>query len=152
MNRRHVMSAVLLVGAVLATSVAVWAATQTEIGWDVIGGGGGESISDGITVEDTLGQHVVGVSQGGGIRLEAGFWPGADVSEPGPSPTGDRPTATATRTVDPVASATPTATRTESATTPTATPTDGPGPTVTATPTTGPQDHKLVLPVIVKDR
>ena len=145
------MSAVLLVGVVLVTTVAVWAATQTGIDSDLISAGGGVSTSDAIVVRDSLGQPVVGVSEAGAVRLEAGFWPGAPLTEPEPSPTGTRPTATATRTGVPGTSATPTSTRTQAAVTPTPTPTGGPGPTPTVTPTTGPAKHKLALPVILKD-
>jgi len=43
----------------------------------VIGGGGGTSSGAGVTLDASLGEPIVGISSGGSIVLEAGFWTGA---------------------------------------------------------------------------
>ncbi len=45
------------------------------VDWWVISGGGAPSSGGNVTLNDTLGQPVVGDSSGGSITLHAGYWP-----------------------------------------------------------------------------
>ena len=48
-----------------------------EIDRWVIAGGGGGSNGGVVTLDASLGEPIVGISSGGSIALEAGFWTGA---------------------------------------------------------------------------
>jgi hypothetical protein len=48
-----------------------------NINWWGIGGGGGPISGGGYAINSTIGQPVVGASEGGNYRIEAGFWEGA---------------------------------------------------------------------------
>ena len=45
------------------------------VDWWVISGGGAPSSGTGVTLNDTLGQPIVGSSSGGSVTLHAGYWP-----------------------------------------------------------------------------
>jgi len=160
------IAALALVGGVIALGAAVGlAAGQAGIGWDVLSGGGGSGAGGRVAIADSIGQPVVGGSDGGDVHLEAGFWAGVGSGDLGPTPTGTRPTATATATrtatFTPGPSPTGTATTTRTATftpgpsptgtataTRTATFTPGPSPTPTVTRTPG--GRTLSLPLVLK--
>jgi hypothetical protein len=70
-----VLLAALLLTLVL-TSLDL-ASGSYSINWYVIGGGGGPISGGGYTINSTIGQPVVGASEGGNYRMETGFWGGA---------------------------------------------------------------------------
>jgi hypothetical protein len=82
MNRRTIIlpSTTLRAGLVAALAVALLAVSVAlaqgtpAIGWWVISGGGSPSSGGAITLNDTLGQPVVGSSSGGNVSLGAGYW------------------------------------------------------------------------------
>jgi uncharacterized repeat protein (TIGR01451 family) len=63
-------------GLALVFAVAVAANGTPAIDWWVFGAGGAPSSNGGVTLEDTLGQIVIGPSSAGDTSLEAGFWGG----------------------------------------------------------------------------
>ena len=70
-------SAVVLGMAILCGLVLVRAAVAesiTTIDWWVVSGGGGESSGSSVTLNDTMGQPVIGPSSNGNISLHAGYW------------------------------------------------------------------------------
>ena len=62
----------LLTGVVVANGLPA-------IDWDVIGGGGGHAEAGIYTLDNTIGQAVVGTASGGGSELCSGFWCGTAV-------------------------------------------------------------------------
>ena len=76
MRHKHkLLLAVLFACALgLALAVAVWANATPAIEWWVFGSGGVPSSSAAVSMEDTLGQPVIGPSSGGDVALQAGFW------------------------------------------------------------------------------
>ena len=75
-HRRTVIIAVALLSCVLIAA-GVLANGTPSIDWWVMGSGGGETSAGDVTLDATLGQPVVGISRGGSISLEAGYWTGA---------------------------------------------------------------------------
>ncbi len=51
-----------------------------QIKQSVIAGGGGKSAAETRQVEGTIGQSLVGTSNGGAFKVEGGFWPGGPVA------------------------------------------------------------------------
>lgn len=103
-----------------------------ELGWYVVGFGGGESAGGNYAVSSTVGQANADELAGGVYTLGSGFWGGGQrVVAP------VTPTATVTVTATPTA--TPTAGTSGATATPTATATQvgEPSPTATTTPTRG---------------
>ncbi len=45
-----------------------------EVNWWVFAGGGAPSTGDTVTLNDTLGQPVIGLAQGDTVALQAGYW------------------------------------------------------------------------------
>ena len=66
----------LTMGVLLAlmSAVIVFAVVDTSVDWWVLSGGGAPSSADGITMNGTLGQPVVGQSSSGDVSLGAGYW------------------------------------------------------------------------------
>ena len=65
----------LAVGTVLAFSTA-------SVDWWVFSSGGGPSSGGNISMNDTIGQPVIGPSIGGDVSLQAGYWvSGSEVEE-----------------------------------------------------------------------
>jgi uncharacterized repeat protein (TIGR01451 family) len=62
------LSSATLLGATLARGAV------PEIGWWVLGSGGAPSSGGDVTMNDTLGQPVIGPSSGGDVSLHAGYW------------------------------------------------------------------------------
>jgi hypothetical protein len=58
---------------VLMSATAVLAIDGTFVDWWVMAGGGAPLSADGITMNGTLGQPVVGLSSGGNVSLSAGY-------------------------------------------------------------------------------
>jgi len=85
MNKRHtsVLATAFLCG-LLAASIALAQGTPTINRW-VISGGGTPSSGGNVTLNDTLGQPVIGPSSSGNVWLGAGYW-GAGAMEEGPPP------------------------------------------------------------------
>ncbi|MBM4461677.1 MAG: hypothetical protein FJ011_28625 [Chloroflexi bacterium] len=54
---------------------AVSAQGGPAVDWWVISGGGAPASGAGVTLNDTLGQPVIGPSAGGSVALHAGYWP-----------------------------------------------------------------------------
>ena len=173
---RFVLLGILAV-ALLVGGGLVLAVTGPEIGWDLIGSGGGPMGSGVVELRDAMGQPIIGPSEDGGVAIGAGFAYGAMDAAPQGTPTptqtiqpGVTHTPTSTSTIPPGATQTPTptsttppgATATPTATTrpgTTITPTETMPPGTTATPTTGPGPtgtptstpaHDIHLPVIFK--
>ncbi|NOX63100.1 MAG: hypothetical protein GXP42_14335 [Chloroflexi bacterium] len=102
------------------TAMLVYA-VSTTIDWDVVTSGGGRVSAGDITINDAIGQPVVGLAQNGDVEICSGFGCGGEIATDTPTPT---PTTTLTATPTP----TPTSTST-----PTPTPTFTPTPTATPT-------------------
>ena len=62
-----ILCGLFLVGGALADSI-------TTIDWWVVSGGGGESSGSTVTLNDTLGQPIIGTSSNGNISLQASYW------------------------------------------------------------------------------
>jgi hypothetical protein len=76
---RKIKSLVLpaaLLATFLLTSL-VLASGSYSINWWVVGGGGGPISGGDYAINSTIGQPVVGASEGGNYKIEAGFWGGA---------------------------------------------------------------------------
>lgn len=82
-----ILCTLLLVGPVLSStegpvlSPAEGTAGTVTIDWWVVGGGGGPAGGTGITVNSTLGQPIIGLSNGNSISLGAGYWYGVGAVE-----------------------------------------------------------------------
>lgn len=77
MDRRKLFAPlVFLWVALLLGSILALAQSPTEIDWAVVAGGGGASNTGELTVDDTLGQPVIGFAQAGETSLGAGYWYG----------------------------------------------------------------------------
>ena len=63
----------LLMGGILVTAET----GLPSIDWWVLGGGGEPASGGNITINDTIGQPIVGPSSGGDVGLQAGYWAGA---------------------------------------------------------------------------
>ncbi len=66
----------------LAGTAALVYASSTSIGWDVIAGGGGSASSGDVTIKDTIGQPVIGLSQAAPMAIGSGFWYGFAPAKP----------------------------------------------------------------------
>ncbi len=75
----------LLLLLMMVTAAWVYAAS-IRIDWEVMAGGGGRSTAAHVTLDDTIGQPVVGVAQNGDVVIESGFWSGT-VATSSPPPT-----------------------------------------------------------------
>jgi hypothetical protein len=80
MNKRLAFAnSVILAVSLLAMSAAVAQGTPT-INWWLIGGGGAPSSGGNVTLNDTLGQPIIGAAAGGSgpsaVSLGAGYWYG----------------------------------------------------------------------------
>jgi hypothetical protein len=73
-GKSFVLLAALLT--LVLTSLAL-ASGSYSINWWVIAGGGGSITGGGYAINSTIGQPVVGASEGGNYRIEAGFLGGA---------------------------------------------------------------------------
>jgi hypothetical protein len=76
------LSGTLLV--LLSTSLLIASANGgPTVDWWVIAGGGGPSSNGGnVSLNDTLGQPVIGSATGGSVALVDGYWPGGGLSAP----------------------------------------------------------------------
>ena len=68
--------AVLIAGLalLLTTAGGASAGSDPENPWWVIAGGGGSASGGNITLDDTLGEAIIGASAGDGVALDAGYW------------------------------------------------------------------------------
>jgi len=131
-TRMVVGAGVLALCLLLAIPLAA-ALNGFDLSWHVVPGGGGQSTGGGLAVSGSLGQPIVGTSQGAGFGVTGGFWTFGGALPPGPTetlPPGP------TETLPPGPTATlppgPTATLPPG---PTATLPPGPSPTLPACPT-----------------
>ena len=95
-RKRAALIVALLVGLLTAGVAYAQSSASFDLGWNVLGGGGGESESASFAAGSTIGQPLVGSSESASFQLDAGFWSGvagAVAAPPTPGP-GD-PTATA---------------------------------------------------------
>jgi hypothetical protein len=141
----------VLAGPLTGIFDAAWAqiSPNFDLGWRLLGGGGGQRSSPNYLVQDTLGQSAAGTAASAKSRLEAGFWPGVTLATPTPTRT---PTASATPTNTPTQ--TPTASRSATASptrTPTLTSTPTSGPTATATSSRTPTRTPTLTPSVPGD-
>jgi hypothetical protein len=67
---------VLLITALTAGSVSAAVGTTYAIDWNVIAGGGGQSVGASYAVHGTVGQPAVGPFYGSTYGIQAGFWYG----------------------------------------------------------------------------
>jgi hypothetical protein len=72
----------LLLCALIVSLLCALSVQAQEIKQSVIAGGGGVSENGSLRVEGTIGQSVVGTSNGALFKLEGGFWFGGPVSTP----------------------------------------------------------------------
>ncbi len=74
--RPALMAALVLGGLVAARGPLGQALAQAgaEVNWWVFAGGGAPSTGDTVTLNDTLGQPVIDLTQGGTVALQAGYW------------------------------------------------------------------------------
>lgn len=86
MNRRDVVLLATAVLCFLLVGSGVLAQGSAAIAWWVIGGGGAPSSGGNVTLNDSLGQPIIGPSSGGNVWLEAGYWGGRAVEEGPPPP------------------------------------------------------------------
>jgi uncharacterized repeat protein (TIGR01451 family) len=63
-----------LLGCLVILGTALATAASPAIGWWVFGSGGAPSSSGAVTMNDTLGQPVIGPSSSGDVSLHAGYW------------------------------------------------------------------------------
>ena len=85
MKRRHAATLPGTLLVLLSASLLIASANGgPAVDWWVIAGGGGPSSGGGnITLNDTLGQPVIGSASGsGGLALVDGYWPGAGAAAP----------------------------------------------------------------------
>ncbi len=76
MNKQRLIPLSLaLLAALLLTGLAL-AASGPAVNWQVMAEGGAPSSGGNITLNDTLGQPIVGDSAGGNVSLGAGYWSG----------------------------------------------------------------------------
>ena len=77
MNKRRILLSISVLGALALAAGAVLAQGGTPaIDWWVVAGGGEPASGGEITLNDTLGQPVVGPSAGEDVALGAGYWYG----------------------------------------------------------------------------
>ena len=77
MNRRFIGILILaLVGLALAAAVVQAQGGGPAINWAVIAAGGAASSGEGVSLNDTVGQPVIGPGSGGNAGLAAGYWVG----------------------------------------------------------------------------
>ncbi len=62
----------LMLSAALGLPWVCWA--DVDVGWYVIGGGGGQSAGGAYAVRGTIGQPVIGRVVQEGVQVDAGFW------------------------------------------------------------------------------
>ncbi len=79
------LGAALLLGAAGVSSGLAQSAGAALVNWWVIAGGGNPSSVGTVTINDTLGQPVIGasVSGAGRVALGAGYWPGVSAGSVG---------------------------------------------------------------------
>jgi len=79
MNKRYVAVLILLflaLALVFATVTVLAQGNSPAINWWVVAGGGEPIQSGNVSINDTLGQPVIGPSSGGNVSLTAGYWYG----------------------------------------------------------------------------
>ena len=74
MKKRYWIAFIVGLFLILISAVVVFAIDGTAVDWWVVAGGGAPSSADGITMNGTLGQPMVGQSSGGDVSLSAGYW------------------------------------------------------------------------------
>ena len=74
--KRKLFSIVLTLAVLLAVTgvMAAQATPGSLIDWFAVAGGGGSASGGNITLESTVGQPIVGLSEGGSVSLGAGYW------------------------------------------------------------------------------
>lgn len=84
MNRRFIWILILaLVGLALAAAVVQAQSGGPAINWAVIAAGGAPSSGGNVSLNDTLGQPVIGLAGGGNVGLAAGYWVGCAAAAAG---------------------------------------------------------------------
>jgi hypothetical protein len=75
MNKRimQALALALLAVLLLAATVALAQGGTPAVGWWVIDSGGGLSSANGVTLQDKLGQPIIGPAGGGNVFLGAGY-------------------------------------------------------------------------------
>lgn len=75
MNLRKLLSLATVACAVTLLGAEVALAQGPAVDWWVIAGGGAPSSGTGVTLNDTVGQPIIGTaSRGGDVALNAGYW------------------------------------------------------------------------------
>ncbi len=75
MNRQLTTGLVALLVVTLSVGGALANGDGPAVDWWVISGGGAPSSGGNVTLNDTLGQPMIGDSSGGSVALHAGYWP-----------------------------------------------------------------------------
>ena len=81
MNKRLLISLSLALATGLILAGLALAANGPAINWSVMAGGGQHASADNITLDDSLGQAIIGSASGGNIDLSAGYWHGLGCGE-----------------------------------------------------------------------
>jgi hypothetical protein len=74
MNKQKWMALLAAILVVLMTASIVLADVLPSIDWWVISGGGAPVAGGDVILNSSLGQPVIGHSEGGDVALEAGYW------------------------------------------------------------------------------
>jgi uncharacterized repeat protein (TIGR01451 family) len=75
MKQRHaIILALGLLVCLMLVGAALAMASPPAIGWWVLGSGGAPSSGGAVTMNDTLGQPLIGPSSGGDVSLHGGYW------------------------------------------------------------------------------
>ena len=76
MKKRWMIPGTLVVSLLLLVSIALAAPNAHSVDWWVIASGGGRSTVGSTSLDNTIGQWVVGSDESGGLQLSPGFWGG----------------------------------------------------------------------------
>jgi hypothetical protein len=74
MKKRKWMTILAVIFVVLMATSIVLAGALPSIDWWVISGGGAPVAGGDVALNSSLGQPVIGHSEGGDVALEAGYW------------------------------------------------------------------------------
>ncbi|MCX6032816.1 MAG: hypothetical protein NT169_26465 [Chloroflexi bacterium] len=75
MDRKLTFGLAVLLGVLICAGMTLANGSGPTVDWWVIAGGGAPSSGGNVTLNDTLGQPIVGSSSGGNVTLHAGYWP-----------------------------------------------------------------------------
>ncbi len=80
MKKQFFLASLGLLASLVMAGIAL-AASGPAVDWQVVAGGGAPVAGGAVTLNDTLGQPVIGASSGGNLALGAGYWVGLGYDE-----------------------------------------------------------------------